>query len=286
MKRWCRSLAYFLLCSMVFATSGYAQVQLGTSVTDDQLGTLEESDTQPDQLQLGTSVTEDGTLEALDYHPINPPRSRRVKRAEETTEQLQQLVAPIALYPDALVAQVLAASTYPTEVVEAQRWMQQHSDLKGQALAQAVDQQPWDPSVRALTQFPSVLANMDKNLSWTSALGDAYVSQPQDVLNAVQTMRKRAQQAGNLRSTAQQTVTTQGQTVIIQPASPDVVYVPAYDPWLVYGLPIVAYPGWVAVPGCLLPRRESTSARASGSASSPGSGGGGPPGDATGTANG
>ena len=101
-------------------------------------------------------------------------------------------MAPIALYPDALIAQVLAASTYPTEVVEAQRWMQQHPDLKGQALAQAVDQQPWDPSVRALTQFPSVLASMDRNLSWTSALGDAYVNQPPDVLDAVQIMRRKS----------------------------------------------------------------------------------------------
>jgi uncharacterized membrane protein YgcG len=158
-------------------------------------------------------------------------------------------VAPIALYPDALVAQVLAASTYPTEIVEADRWMQQHPDLKGQALAQAVDPQPWDPGVKALTQFPSVLATMDKNLSWTSALGEAYVNQPQDVLNAVQTMRQRAVQAGNLQSNAQQTVTTQGQTIIVQPADPGFVYVPAYDPWLVYGAPVVAYPWWVAVPG-------------------------------------
>ncbi len=183
MKHWCRSLAYLLVCSLVFATSGYAQLQLGTTVTED--GTLGELDYQPDQLQLGTTVTDDGTLGELDYQPdqSTPPPVGQV--AAQTPAQLQQLVAPIALYPDALVAQVLAASTYPTEVVEAQRWMQQHSDLKGQALAQAVDQQPWDPSVRALTQFPSVLASMDKNLSWTSALGDAYVSQPQDVLNAV-----------------------------------------------------------------------------------------------------
>src|SRR3982074_2726823 len=107
---------------------------------------------------------------------------------QETPEQLQQLVAPIALYPDALVAQILAASTYPTEIVQADRWMQQHSDLKEQELAQAVNQQSWDPSVKALTQFPSVLANMDKNLSWASALGDADVNQQQAVLDAVQTM--------------------------------------------------------------------------------------------------
>ena len=167
----------------------------------------------------------------------------------ETPEQLQQLVAPIALYPDALVAQILAGSTYPTQIVEADRWMQQHSDLKGEQLAQAVNQQSWDASVKALTQTPSVLANLDKNLSWASALGDAYVNQQQAVLDAVQTMRKRAEQAGNLKTNPQETVTNQGQTVVIQPANPNVVYVPAYDPWVVYGPPLVAYPGWYWYPG-------------------------------------
>jgi len=168
---------------------------------------------------------------------------------EETPEQLQQLVAPIALYPDALVAQILAASTYPTEIVQADRWMQQHSDLKGTELAQEVDKQSWDPSVKAITQFPSVLASMDKNLSWASSLGDAYVNQQQAVLDAVQTMRKRAQQAGNLKSTPQENVSAQGQTIVIQPADPQVVYVPEYDPWTIYGPPLVAYPGWVWYPG-------------------------------------
>src|SRR5258708_19981850 len=110
--------------------------------------------------------------------------------------------------------------------------MQAQSSLKGDPLAQEVDKQPWDSSVKALTQFPAVLANMNKNLSWTSALGDAYENQAQDVLNAVQVMRQRAQQAGNLKSTAQETVTTEGQTVVIQPASPDIVSVPDYDPSL------------------------------------------------------
>ena len=96
---------------------------------------------------------------------------------QQTPEQLQQLVAPIALYPDSLVAQILAASTFPEQIVEADRWVQEHPDLKGDALGQAADQQPWDPSVKALTAFPSVLGNMDKNLSWTSSLGDAYYNQ-------------------------------------------------------------------------------------------------------------
>ena len=167
----------------------------------------------------------------------------------QTPEQLDQLVAPIALYPDSLVSQILAASTFPEQVVEADRWVQSHSDLKGDALAQAVNQMPWDPSVKALTAFPSVLGNMDKNLSWTSSLGDAYYNQQQDVMDAVQAMRLKAQQAGNLKSTPQQTVTSQGQTIIIQPAQPDVVYVPAYNPWLVYGYPVVAWPGWYPYPG-------------------------------------
>ena len=169
--------------------------------------------------------------------------------APQTPDQLQRLVAPIALYPDSLVAQILAASTFPDQVVEADRWVQAHPDLKGDALGQAVDQQPWDPSVKALTAFPSVLGNMDKNLSWTSSLGDAYYNQQQDVMDAVQVMRQRAQEAGNLKTAPQQTVTTQGSTVIIQPANPAVVYVPAYDPWLVYGGPVVPWPGWYPYPG-------------------------------------
>ena len=168
---------------------------------------------------------------------------------QATPEQLQQLVAPIALYPDSLVAQILAASTFPDQVVEADRWMQEHPGLQGDALGQAVDQQPWDPSVKALTAFPSVLGNMDKNLSWTSSLGDAYYNQQQDVMDAVQVMRQRAQQAGNLRTTPQQVVTTQGPTIVVQPANPEVVYVPAYDPWVVYGGPIMAWPGWYPYPG-------------------------------------
>jgi|GEM_PF-463817 hypothetical protein len=172
-----------------------------------------------------------------------------VQAAQQTPEQLQQLVAPIALYPDALVAQILAAATYPDQVVEADRWLQQHTDLKGEKLGKEVDKQTWDPSVKALVEFPSVLANMDKNLSWTSSLGDAYANQQQDVMNAVQVMRDRAQKAGNLKSTSQEKVSKQGQTIVIEPADPEVVYVPEYDPWLVYGEPIGIWPGWYWYPG-------------------------------------
>jgi hypothetical protein len=175
-----------------------------------------------------------------------------VQATQQSPGQLDQLVAPIALYPDALVAQILAASADPIEIVEADRWLQEESSLKGTALAQAVNGQPWDPSVKALIQFPSVLQNMDRNLAWTSALGNADESQPQAVLDAVQTMRRRAEEAGNLKSTPQETVTTEGQTIAIQPADPEVVYVPQYDPWIVYGPPVGVYPYWNPYPGLYL----------------------------------
>src|SRR2546425_1747188 len=189
-----------------------------------------------------------GFADQADQSTSQPP----VQAAQQTPAQLQQLVAPIALYPDALVAQVLAAATYPDQIVEADRWLQQHTQLKGEQLGQEVDKQPWDPSVKALAEFPSVLANMDKNLSWTSSLGDAYVNQQQEVMNAVQVMRERAEKAGNLNSTSQEKVSKQGQTIVIEPADPEVVYVPEYDPWLAYGAPIGIWPGWYSYPGLFL----------------------------------
>lgn len=190
------------------------------------------------------------TARAESYGAQNQPSEQApASGVKPTPQELQQLVAPIALYPDALVAQILAAATYPTQIVEADRWMQRHGHLKGEELAKEVDKQDWDPSVKALAQFPSVLENMDKNLSWTSSLGEAYINDPQDVTDAVQQMRQQAQKAGNLKSTDQERVTTQGNTIIIEPANPEVVYVPAYDPWVIYGAPIVAYPGWYAEPG-------------------------------------
>ena len=161
-----------------------------------------------------------------------------------SASEFQQLVAPIALYPDALVGQVLAASTYPTQVVEADRWLQQNPGLKGEALGSAVDKQPWDPSIKGLTQFPDVLNNMSKNITWTSALGDAYFNDPQSVMNAIQALRKDAEKAGNLTSSSQQTVKMEGQTIIIEPADPTVVYVPSYSPAVVYGTTIAPYPGY------------------------------------------
>jgi uncharacterized membrane protein YgcG len=178
-----------------------------------------------------------------------PPPDATPAYSTQTPDQLDQLVAPIALYPDSLVAQILAASTFPAQIVEADRWVQANPNLKGDDLAKAVDQQNWDPSVKALCAFSSVLANMDKNVSWTSSLGDAYYNQQADVMDAIQRMRQKAQQAGNLKSTPQQTVNTEGSDIVIQPADPEVVYVPAYDPWLVYGYPIAPWPYWYEYPG-------------------------------------
>ena len=157
-----------------------------------------------------------------------------------TAEELQSLVAPIALYPDALVAQILNASTFPDQIAVANYWMQQNKSLTGSALMTAVDKQSWDPSVKALTQFPSVLNNLTQNLSWTSQLGEAYHNQQSEVMAAVQTMRAKAKAAGNLKSGSQITVVQQApQTIVIQPTNPQIVYVPEYNPTVVYGTPVV-----------------------------------------------
>jgi hypothetical protein len=186
-------------------------------------------------------------------YQVAPSNSQRPPQAAQlSTAQLQQLVAPIALYPDQLTAQILAAATYPDQIAEAQIWIQQNKALQGEQLAQEVNKQAWDPSVKALTQFPAVLANMNQNLAWTSELGDAYVNQRQQLTQAIQTMRARAMKAGNLKSTPQQKVETQGDTIVVEPAEPDVVYVPQYDPWLAYGAPLAAFPGWYPYPGLYL----------------------------------
>jgi hypothetical protein len=157
---------------------------------------------------------------------------------------LDKLVAPIALYPDSLVAQILAASGYPTQIVEADRMARENPGLKGRDLAEEVDRQDWDPSVKSLVEFPTVLANLDRDLSWTSELGEAYQNQRDDVMQAIQYMRHKAYNAGNLRSTPQERVYEQGPNVDIQPADPDVVYVPTYNPAYEYGYPVGLWPGF------------------------------------------
>ena len=160
--------------------------------------------------------------------------------APETAEELQALVAPIALYPDALVAQILSAATFPDQIGAADYWLQQNKALTGSALMTAVNEQSWDPSVKALTQFPAVLTNMGQNLAWTSQLGEAYHNQQADVMTAVQTLRAKAKAAGNLKSGSQITVTQQSpQIIVIQPTNPQIVYVPQYNPAVIYGYPYV-----------------------------------------------
>jgi hypothetical protein len=159
-------------------------------------------------------------------------------------QQLEQLVAPIALYPDPLIAQVLTASTYPTQVADADRWRQSQGYAPAEQIAAGADAQNWDPSVKALTAFPQVLGEMDRNMRWTTDLGNAYYNQPQDILQAVQEMRQRAQAAGNLQSTPQETVNYDQGNIEVAPANPQVVYVPAYNPWGVYGQPVSPYPGF------------------------------------------
>jgi len=150
-------------------------------------------------------------------------------------EELDQMLAPIALYPDSLLVQILMASTYPLEIVEAARWAKANQNLKGDPLTTALEKQNWDPSVKSLVNFPSVLAMMNDKLDWTQKLGDAFLSQEKGVMDTVQKLRAKAQAQGTLKSTDQQKVTTQAQTIIIEPASPQVVYVPAYNPAVVYG---------------------------------------------------
>ena len=160
-------------------------------------------------------------------------------------EQLDALLAPIALYPDALLTQVLMASTFPIEIVEAERWLQQpgNAQLQGDALTAALASQSWDPSVKSLVPFPQVLSMLNGNLSWTQQVGYAFATQQADVMNSVQRLRAQAEQAGTLQSTAQQTVSTDQGAIVIQPASPQVVYVPVYNPSVVYGTwPYTAYP--------------------------------------------
>jgi hypothetical protein len=162
-------------------------------------------------------------------------------------EELDQMLAPIALYPDALVAQILMASTYPLEIVEAARWRKQNASLKDKALQDALVQQPWDESVKSLAAFPDVLDRMNQDISWTQKLGDAFLGQQQQVMETIQGLRKKAQAAGNLKSNEYQKVeneTQEGkQVIVIEPANPEVVYVPTYQPTVVYGSwPYPAYP--------------------------------------------
>jgi hypothetical protein len=198
-----------------------------------------------------------------------------------TADEFYQMVAPIALFPDKLVALVLAGATYPDQIAAASTWLTQNSALNGQPLIKAADQQSWDASVKALTAFPAVLSQLASNVAWTTSLGQAYYNDPTDILNAIQVMRQRAQASGHLLSSGQMRVTQvsqssapadytpapnapsvydgpaavppPAQTIVIEPAQPDVVYVPAYNPAVVYGAPIAVYPGYAYQPSVYAP---------------------------------
>ena len=161
-------------------------------------------------------------------------------------EQLDSLVAPIALYPDPMLSQTLVAATYPLEIIQLQQWLTQNKNLKDKALADAVKKQDWDPSIQAMATLPDVVKQMADNIKWTTDLGNAFLAQQNDVMDAVQRMRKKAKDAGNLKSTDQQKVETQvienKQVIVVQQASPEVVYVPSYNPTVVYGPPAYPYP--------------------------------------------
>jgi len=183
---------------------------------------------------------------------LTAPRQSQTPAPAQTTaakipnDQLDSLVAPIALYPDPLLAQVLAASTYPLEIVQLQQWLAKHTDLKGEALASAVEKEAWDPAVQGLAALPDVVKRLGDDIKWTNELGNAFLAQQKDVMDAVQRMRKKASDQGNLKTTEQQKVTTQvvetKEVIVIQQANPQVVYVPVYSPVVVYGPPIYPYP--------------------------------------------
>lgn len=165
-------------------------------------------------------------------------------------EQLAQLLAPVALYPDPLLSQILMASTYPAEVTEADRWMRQNPGLTGAALDDALQGMSWDASVKSLCHFPSVLAEMDRNLPRTTQLGDAFLARQDDVMDMVQELRREASRAGMLASNQQQTVEIQGDYILVEPAEPEEVYIPYYDPLVVYGgWPYPDYPPYAWFPG-------------------------------------
>jgi hypothetical protein len=177
--------------------------------------------------------------------PAQQPQTQQVPPQLLSPQQLNNLVAPIALYPDPLLGQILVASTYPLEIVEASQWLQRNKNLGGQELMDAAKQQSWDPSVQALVAVPDALAKLNQDIRWTTDLGNAFLAQEADVMNAVQQMRARAQNNGILASTPQQTVTTEAQggqqVIVIQPADPQVIYVPSYDPVYVWGPPVYGY---------------------------------------------
>ena len=172
---------------------------------------------------------------SVPQQPVPQQNVPRQSRPAFTQQELDQMLAPIALYPDSLLSQILMASTYPLEVVEAARWSKANLNLKGDQAVQAVAQNTWDPSVKSLVAFPQILMMMDEKLNWTERLGDAFLAQQQQVMDTVQNLRQKASAAGNLTSNDQIRVSQQGQSIVVDPANPQVVYVPYYNPMVIYG---------------------------------------------------
>jgi len=184
----------------------------------------------------------DGAWAAASMQDAQPAQAD----AKLPPQELDSLVAPIALYPDSLLSQALVASTYPLEIVQLQQWLEGHKDLKDKALTDAAMKQPWDPSVQAMAVLPDLVKQLAGNIQWTTDLGNAFLAQQNDVMDAVQRMRKKAKDNGNLKTSDQQKVETtvieSKETIVIQPSSPDVIYVPSYNPTVVYGPPPYPYP--------------------------------------------
>ena len=164
-------------------------------------------------------------------------------------DQLNDLVAPVALYPDPLLSQILVASTYPLELVQVSQWLQRNPGLNGPALTQAAEQQNWDPSIQALVVFPDLVKRLNQDITWTTDLGNAFLNQQGDVMDAVQRMRMKAQQAGKLVSGRQQTVSTNNNVIVIEPADSQMMYLPYYDPMSIWGPPLYyPYASWFYPP--------------------------------------
>ncbi|HYP85944.1 DUF3300 domain-containing protein [Variovorax sp.] len=203
----------------------------------------------PVAVQPATVTT---TTTTTSQRGVPPPAPQSTAPAADGTfsqAQIDQMMAPIALYPDSLLSQVLMASTYPADVADAARWSKAHADQSGDAAVRAVESQPWDPSVKSLVAFPQVLQTMGDKPDWVQNLGDAFLASSKDVLDSAQRLRARARESGNLKTTEQQTVTVQQQAITIEPANPQTVYVPTYNPTVVYGTwPYPAYPPYYWYP--------------------------------------
>ena len=192
------------------------------------------------------SLISGDTLAYMPSHNLEQASETKGEAAEVPPDQLDSLVAPIALYPDPMLAQTLAASTYPLEIIQLQQWLTKNPGLKDKALADAVAKQPWDSSVQAMAAMPDVVKRLADDIQWTTDLGNAFLAQQSDLMDAVQRMRKKAEGTGNLKSNEQQKVETKvvenKSVIVVEQANPQVVYVPSYNPTVVYGAPVYPYP--------------------------------------------